>query len=127
MQRRNLRKLQVGTAVHVALWMIGRHGKNYGNTPKEFISGFVEHITPNGGVLVAIADWHDCAIEDAVPTHSEWFPYHALRVFGTPNGEPGHGQFIRQSAANRRVNRNEPEPHRGFSPDAPLWPDKEDC
>jgi hypothetical protein len=76
MQFRNLPKLEKGTRVRVACWMIGRHygsGRNY----DDVVEGWVMHVTPNGGILVSIGD-----------TDQKWFPYHGVRVIGTHDDEP---------------------------------------
>lgn len=74
MHKRNIPRLKLGTRVHVALWMIGAGGRN---RPHKFSHGTVAHVTPAGGVLVKRAD--------GAP---RWYPYHAVRVTGAPNGEP---------------------------------------
>jgi len=124
MLRRNLHKLHVGTAVYIATGMIGRHSQRSSMNHGEILSGFVERVTENGGVLVALANWRDVAIEDALSKYAKWFPYHAIRVAGTRNGEPGDGQYVRRVAANRLVDRNAENPSDGWNPDAPLWPEE---
>jgi|SRR5665213_1446707 len=87
MQKRNLHRLQVGMKVTCARYMVGQGSRGsrsslpYGG----YECGIVVHVTEKGGVKVRpiLRD-----TPDRVADSFEWWPYHAVRVTDTDDGEP---------------------------------------
>jgi hypothetical protein len=94
MRKSNLPRLAIGAEVIVATYMIGRRGSHYHGGNGGYLCGLVRHVTPKGGILVQVYDSDRNPVGDG----PQWFPYHAVRVAGSPDGEP-HGPRVRKVEA----------------------------